>query len=38
LKAISDEAYEIVTSTGGNHAGNLALGPPKSTATDRRSR
>ncbi|MGO8719867.1 MAG: LysR substrate-binding domain-containing protein [Acidobacteriaceae bacterium] len=26
LKTISDEAYEIVTSTGGNHAGKLALG------------
>ncbi len=26
LKAISDEAYEIVTSTGGDHAGKLALG------------
>jgi DNA-binding transcriptional LysR family regulator len=26
LKAISDEAYEIVTSTAGNHAGKLALG------------
>jgi DNA-binding transcriptional LysR family regulator len=26
LKMISDEAYEIVTSTGGNHAGKLALG------------
>ncbi len=26
LKAISDEAYEIVTGTGGDHAGKLALG------------
>ena len=26
LKAISDEAYEAVIGTGGDHAGNLALG------------
>lgn len=26
LKTLSDDAYEVVTSTAGNHAGNLALG------------